>query len=186
MRQVGTRRALVLLRDLDILACQCNRQALGIEPRGGDKALLRQLLGRGATRSSACKATFALLARATDGLADIVPIDFAGGTVVHINAGVSALVGAIFSLWITGTTLSIIVFIGLIMLVGIVVYACFEAALHHRCHFDLHRPGCKCPGQQRGQRQRRSAAVCHGFLVHCGCFSSCRFQSLRGRVIRAF
>ena len=32
-----------------------------------------------------------------------------------------ALVGAIFSLWITGTTLSIIVFIGLIMLVGIVV-----------------------------------------------------------------
>lgn len=32
-----------------------------------------------------------------------------------------ALVGAIFSLWLTGTTLSIIVFIGLIMLVGIVV-----------------------------------------------------------------
>ena len=32
-----------------------------------------------------------------------------------------ALVGAVFSLWITGTTLSIIVFIGLIMLVGIVV-----------------------------------------------------------------
>jgi HAE1 family hydrophobic/amphiphilic exporter-1 len=32
-----------------------------------------------------------------------------------------ALVGAIFSLWVTGTTLSIIVFIGLIMLVGIVV-----------------------------------------------------------------
>jgi HAE1 family hydrophobic/amphiphilic exporter-1 len=32
-----------------------------------------------------------------------------------------ALVGAIVSLWLTGTTLSIIVFIGLIMLVGIVV-----------------------------------------------------------------
>jgi len=32
-----------------------------------------------------------------------------------------ALVGAVFSLWLTGTTLSIIVFIGLIMLVGIVV-----------------------------------------------------------------
>lgn len=32
-----------------------------------------------------------------------------------------ALVGAVFGLWLTGTTLSIIVFIGLIMLVGIVV-----------------------------------------------------------------
>ena len=32
---------------------------------------------------------------ATDGLADIVPIDFAGGTVVHINAGMAGLVLAL-------------------------------------------------------------------------------------------
>ncbi|WP_106819447.1 ammonium transporter [Janibacter massiliensis] len=34
---------------------------------------------------------------ATDGMADVLPIDFAGGTVVHINAGIAGLVLAIMT-----------------------------------------------------------------------------------------
>ncbi len=37
----------------------------------------------------------AMIFGATDGVADVVPIDFAGGTVVHINAGIAGLVLAL-------------------------------------------------------------------------------------------
>ena len=202
LRQVGTRRALVLLCDLDILAGQCKRQALGIAPCGGDKALLRQLLcaarialGLLQRRTAACRAHVGPLHPRLRGFHPGLLLTQAacikqGGQgrcdarqhIARLHRVAFAQVQAQQAPRQRGRNAVAVPQAG----AGIVVYACFEAALHHRCHFDLHRPGCKCPGQQRGQRQRRSAAVCHGFLVHCGCFSSCRFQSLRGRVIRAF
>jgi len=192
----------VLLRDLDILAGQCKRQALGIAPRGGDKALLRQLLGAARIalgllqcRTAACRAHVGPLHPRLRGFHPGLLLTQAacikqGGQgrcdarqhIARLHRIAFAQVHAQQAPRQRGRNAVAVPQAG----AGIVVDAGFEAALHHWCHFDLHRPGCKRPGQQRGQRQRRSAAVCHGFLVHCACFSSCRFQSLRGRVIRAF
>ncbi|MFN8096985.1 MAG: ammonium transporter [Dermatophilaceae bacterium] len=49
----------------------------------------------GGLLSAASNGLSAKIFGATDGLADVVPIDFAGGTVVHINAGMAGLVLAL-------------------------------------------------------------------------------------------
>ena len=56
---------------------------------------IAHMMWGGGLLSSSEDGLFAMIFGATDGVADVVPIDFAGGTVVHINAGIAGLVLAL-------------------------------------------------------------------------------------------
>ena len=181
--QVGTRHLLVLPGQVHVLARHLHRQAFCVEPRGGHKALLCQLL----------RAAQVALGLRQHGAAALAAHGGALHTGLRGSHARLLLTQAAFVQQRGQGRLNARHHVPGLHCValaqghafeppcqrcrdgiavaqagaGIFINACLEAPLHHGGHLHLLRPRGKGPGQQRAQQQHCPRAHPHRLFLHC-------------------
>ena len=170
--QIGAGHLLFLHRGVGVFFCRLQRQAIGVEPRGGHKALLRQLfaapqvvaglrlrhpaafdahgsalhIGLGGRDAGLLLAQAALVQQGRHG----------GGDARHHVARLHRIAltqrNARQPPGQRGRDAVAVAQAGLCVFID----ACLEAALHHGGGLHLQRTGCKCPRQQCAQQHQRT------------------------------